>query len=467
MHGASESGRTVAPAGHVPCHAGPGRLSHGPDPWERSESPPVFRRPRLQPSHAASPPARPARPATAAELSLNREKTNGLPTPAAAAATAATAARPAAAKERTRRRKGPPCLPPTAAATTTAGSAESPPSSSRHARIHRRRQTASAAPSNPRKAKGGPEQDLEHKHDRGARAHKGILARSQRGRAQESRQDRKRHRAPQDEGTAEALVQLRRLWQETVCTLSLFLSTGSSFSPAFSRFFSLSPFDLSLSRNAIEEELEVLYDAYYEELEQYANYQQRYVSSGGTIPPPPGPGPFPGSVELDKNGVVVSPSASPASARGKNRNRNQRQTQQVVPNGRKSLHQHPHLHTHPQPKESEFDDDDPEEEEYEEEEEYDEEEDEEDEDEDEDEVEDVGDIQPKGKPTPVMPRAGARRPAAARGRNRGSAKVNGSAKRDQLFGGGLAVTGWCLCSIFPLSPQVHTFTHRCSCLRSW
>ena len=55
-------------------------------------------------------------------------------------------------------------------------------------------------------------------------------------------------------------------------------------------------------RNAIEEELEVLYDAYYEELEQYANYQQRYASSGGTLPPPPGPGPFPGSVELDKDG---------------------------------------------------------------------------------------------------------------------------------------------------------------------
>ena len=58
------------------------------------------------------------------------------------------------------------------------------------------------------------------------------------------------------------------------------------------------------TRNAIEEELEVLYDAYYEELEQYANYQQRYAISGGTMPPPPGPGPFPGSVELDKNGLV-------------------------------------------------------------------------------------------------------------------------------------------------------------------
>lgn len=35
-------------------------------------------------------------------------------------------------------------------------------------------------------------------------------------------------------------------------------------------------------RNAIEEELEVLYDAYYEELEQYANQQQKF----GPIPPP-------------------------------------------------------------------------------------------------------------------------------------------------------------------------------------
>jgi hypothetical protein len=51
-------------------------------------------------------------------------------------------------------------------------------------------------------------------------------------------------------------------------------------------------------RSAIEEELEVLYDAYYEELEQYAHHQQRYKSSGGTIAPPPGPGPFPGSVDM-------------------------------------------------------------------------------------------------------------------------------------------------------------------------
>ncbi|RPA92998.1 hypothetical protein L873DRAFT_1648355, partial [Choiromyces venosus 120613-1] len=60
-------------------------------------------------------------------------------------------------------------------------------------------------------------------------------------------------------------------------------------------------------RTAIEEELEVLYDAYYEELEQYANQQQnsKYAaqiphspSSGGYStsripPPPPPPGPPP------------------------------------------------------------------------------------------------------------------------------------------------------------------------------
>lgn len=51
------------------------------------------------------------------------------------------------------------------------------------------------------------------------------------------------------------------------------------------------------SRTAIEEELEVLYDAYYDELESYALHQVRYASSGGTIAPPPGPGPFPGSVD--------------------------------------------------------------------------------------------------------------------------------------------------------------------------
>jgi hypothetical protein len=40
-------------------------------------------------------------------------------------------------------------------------------------------------------------------------------------------------------------------------------------------------------RTAIEEELEVLYDAYYEELEQYANHNQGAFQNGTSIVPPP------------------------------------------------------------------------------------------------------------------------------------------------------------------------------------
>ena len=40
-------------------------------------------------------------------------------------------------------------------------------------------------------------------------------------------------------------------------------------------------------RTAIEEELEVLYDAYYEELEQYANHQQINIEDGTSMIPPP------------------------------------------------------------------------------------------------------------------------------------------------------------------------------------
>ncbi|PGH23364.1 hypothetical protein AJ80_02617 [Polytolypa hystricis UAMH7299] len=40
-------------------------------------------------------------------------------------------------------------------------------------------------------------------------------------------------------------------------------------------------------RTAIEEELEVLYDAYYEELEQYANHNQASFENGAPIVPPP------------------------------------------------------------------------------------------------------------------------------------------------------------------------------------
>ncbi|KAH7927190.1 hypothetical protein BV22DRAFT_297584 [Leucogyrophana mollusca] len=169
-------------------------------------------------------------------------------------------------------------------------------------------------------------------------------------------------------------------------------------------------------RHAIEEELEVLYDAYYEELEQYANYQQRYVSSGGTIPPPPGPGPFPGSVELDKNGAVIGHHHNKAPHHPPRSNRTP-----ALTNGRKP----------PKHAESEFDDDEGDEEEFEEEEEY----EEEDEDEDEDEEEDAAEEEEED----VKVRERRTTPARAR-RPVNGAKANG---RDGLFnlGNSLTVTG--------------------------
>ncbi|OBZ74306.1 Stress response protein nst1, partial [Grifola frondosa] len=166
-------------------------------------------------------------------------------------------------------------------------------------------------------------------------------------------------------------------------------------------------------RNAIEEELEVLYDAYYEELEQYANYQQRYISSNGALPPPQGPGPFPGSVELDKNGAVISPHP-PHAPRNKNA---------VMTNGRK-----------PKQPESEFDEDDGEDDEYEEEEEDYEDEEEEEEEEDEEEEggpEDEEDVKAQPDRRTAVPNR--RRPAP-------NGKANG---RDGLvnFGNNLTVTG--------------------------
>jgi Ca2+/Na+ antiporter len=188
-------------------------------------------------------------------------------------------------------------------------------------------------------------------------------------------------------------------------------------------FFSFYLFILRLikSSNAIEEELEVLYDAYYEELEQYANYQQRYLNSGGASTPPPGPGPFPGSVELDKNGAVVSPAAIPTTKRSA---RQKVQTRDIQQNGKKQPQQRtrPHPQHHPPEKDSEFDDDGEEDEEYEAEEEEEEEEEEEDEldgDEDEDEEEDEDDVQPRrrvangsGAKPDTRPAAGARNPPA-------------------------------------------------------
>ncbi|KAH7911254.1 hypothetical protein BJ138DRAFT_1151105 [Hygrophoropsis aurantiaca] len=169
-------------------------------------------------------------------------------------------------------------------------------------------------------------------------------------------------------------------------------------------------------RHAIEEELEVLYDAYYEELEQYANYQQRYVSSGGTIPPPPGPGPFPGSVELDKNGAVIGHHINKAPHHPPRTNRTP-----ALTNGRKP----------PKHAESEFDDDEGDEEEFEEEEEYDEEE----EDEEEDEEDDVAEEEEEDA------KVRERRTAPVRVRRPvNGTKANG---RDGLFnlGNSLTVTG--------------------------
>ena len=204
----------------------------------------------------------------------------------------------------------------------------------------------------------------------------------------------------------------------------------------------------AIYRNAIEEELEVLYDAYYEELEQYANYQQRYVSSGGTIPPPPGPGPFPGSVELDKNGAVVSPTP----ANPKQRERVKQPPQPVIVNGRKQ-HNHPQPHHHPPPppedeqEEEEYDVDEYEEDEEEEEEEPEEEdEEEEEEDDDDDELQRQQQQQqvgrriangrsPKGQPIPTQKRTpNTPQPPTAERRNKG---------RDGLFniGSSLTVTG--------------------------
>lgn len=72
-------------------------------------------------------------------------------------------------------------------------------------------------------------------------------------------------------------------------------------------------------RQAIEVELEVLYDAYYDELESYANHQAEYRKSGGAIPPPIGPGPFPGSVDME---TVLPASVAPSAGKAQTAVRN-------------------------------------------------------------------------------------------------------------------------------------------------
>jgi hypothetical protein len=262
-------------------------------------------------------------------------------------------------------------------------------------------------------------------------------------------------------------LQLRCLWSEAVRS-RLFISQLHT-DPRLSGIL-ISKILISSFRSAIEEELEVLYDAYYEELEQYANYQQRYVSSGGTIPPPPGPGPFPGSVEVDKNGAVIG---HPKPAQQHQHPPAARTKSAVFPNPPAPPHTTPATATIPAPPaavaptpnaningrksapgkhipapapaplpESEFDDDEGEDEEYEDEEEYEEEEDDEDEDDEEEEGEGEEEEDTKAQrgrrtapPGNNKPRA-ARRPAPAAG----GPKANG---REGLFnlGTSLTVTG--------------------------
>ena len=85
-----------------------------------------------------------------------------------------------------------------------------------------------------------------------------------------------------------------RKWTNSACVIYVLYCTDGWWNPIFWVF------DMD---RTIEEELEVLYDAYYEELEQYANHQQL---SGSRITPLPGPGPLPGSVALDSNGALVT-----------------------------------------------------------------------------------------------------------------------------------------------------------------
>ncbi|KIY52249.1 hypothetical protein FISHEDRAFT_69940 [Fistulina hepatica ATCC 64428] len=120
-------------------------------------------------------------------------------------------------------------------------------------------------------------------------------------------------------------------------------------------------------RNAIEEELEVLYDAYYDELEQYANLQQRYLS-GSLSTPPPGPGPFPGSVELDKDGAVVAVGGTPIHPNGKptSKYKQQAQTMYKQPPAARNYKSPPGGGRHPPPPPEDDDEDEYEEDEYEE-----------------------------------------------------------------------------------------------------
>ncbi|KAI9675817.1 MAG: Stress response protein nst1 [Trizodia sp. TS-e1964] len=70
-------------------------------------------------------------------------------------------------------------------------------------------------------------------------------------------------------------------------------------------------------RTAIEEELEVLYDAYYDELEQYANHQQGRTEDGPPIMPPPGRYPQMPRYPADRSAPLMSPQQHVAPSRGR------------------------------------------------------------------------------------------------------------------------------------------------------
>jgi hypothetical protein len=108
----------------------------------------------------------------------------------------------------------------------------------------------------------------------------------------------------------------------------------------------------------VEEELELLYNTYYEELEQHANYMQRHISSGETKPPPPRPGPFPGSVEQDEHGALIVHNAPCTLPNDKGHQQQQQVVQSQIVNDQKlspgQLHGYVHPYLQPNAKESKF-----------------------------------------------------------------------------------------------------------------
>lgn len=100
-------------------------------------------------------------------------------------------------------------------------------------------------------------------------------------------------------------------------------------------------------RNLIEQELEVLYNAYTNELETYAAKQRDFRDSNGKKSPPPGPGPFPGSIDPDG-----MPRAAPIA--GANQQQPPPQSRKssngqntMTPKSRTASHHHHHHPTQP------------------------------------------------------------------------------------------------------------------------